>query len=200
MKLLPKIFLLFIGITIFIITLYFSLPAIPQKIKDEIDGNQYTFKDISFNLISKNLTFPNEETRNMLDTNSGGNLTILTKENGDRILLFYSEEDNSLIEEEIKYLQNPFRHRSLEKIQKESGDKYSEWIQETGISTVSVDIKILKGRDKIIIWNHSGTSDQSYSNSFELKLGDQYYTAIFAGNSWSKEDMAEFVRSVNLNK
>lgn len=196
MKTVPKILLLLFGLAQLFIVLYFCIPTIPTKIKNETPGTQYTFDKISFNLISDNLKTPDEDTQTKLDEREYGDALVLFKDNKDGIGIWKAnQKEIDLVNEDLNNFKNPFKHRTWEKsmLQKfNTGNK-------DGIETLSYSINLFVGENKTILLTNYQLSDAPYTNIMNIKLEDEYYTVFFTGSSWiTNGDIAEFMRTVSL--
>ena len=178
MKTAPRILLLVFGIVQLVVVLLLSLPAIPSKIKAETRGTQYTFEDISFNLAKTDMEFPDQETLTKLKQYKSGDLFLLMSDSNDKLIIIKSEENTNRVKELFNYLKNPFKHRSLE------------------LKTQTL-FWLFSGQDKTII--QSTIISDAFICNLDIKIGNQYYSAIFTGDNWTDADIDEFMRTVSLN-
>lgn len=196
MKTAPKILILLFGFAQLFVVLYFCIPTIPTKIKNETPGTRYTFDKISFDLISENLNPPDEDTQAKLDEREYGDALILFKDNKDGIGIWKAnQKEINFVNEDLNNFTNPFKHRTWAKSMLQ---KFNMGNKE-GIQTLSYSINLFVGKDKTILLTNYQLSDATYTKVMNIKLRNEYYTAIFTGSSWiTNGDVDEFMRTVSL--
>ena len=191
MKTSVKIVLLVIAIIVFGLALYFCLPIIPKKIKNEIKGTDYTFEDITFNLPPNNYVI-NEELTNQINEegNQNGYKTLLlinSQNEKDFITLVKNNEGTAkLIKESMDYLKNPLKHRTLEMDVKKQNN------------LLSSDSVLLSSPTKEVILHKSTTQGGLVLYFADLIIDNTFYTitpSVVAG----KDVVLEFIRTVSTN-
>jgi len=178
MKTAPKVLLLIFGLAQLGVVLYLCVPTIPTKIQNEAIGTEYTFNNMSFDLLRTDLNLPNQETLAKIQEKTNGDLFVLTSEDNEQLIIMKSDENTSYVEELLSNIQNPFKHRKL------------EWETQTLFW-------LFQGKDKIV--SQSVIISDMPIFVLDMKLKDSYYTANFSGNRWTDEDIEVFIRTLSLN-
>lgn len=188
MKTSVKIILLTVAILIFCLALYYCLPAIPKKIKNEIRGVDYTFENISFNLSSKNYVINEELTdkanERTQDTGTKTLILINSQNEKDHVTIMRAgQEGIEFINESIEYLKNPFRHRSLERSVKNKN------------KTNSTDLILYSSPTKEVILDKSKIEGGLTVYSIDVLINNNLYTIVpSVVNAY--DNALEFMRSV----
>lgn len=189
MKTSTKVILLSIVVIIFILALYFCLPTIPKKIKNEIKGTDYTFENITFNLPHNNYTVNEELTNQLLNEESDQNdykvMFLINNQNEkDYITIMRNSDDGyGFIKETISNLKNPFKHRALVRQAKK---------QNNLISSV---FTLFSSPTKEVVLNRNTTEGRLAIYTVDLIIDNTFYTiipSVVAG----EEAALEFIRTV----
>jgi hypothetical protein len=189
MKTPTKVILLSIVVIIFILALYFCLPTIPKKIKNEIKGTDYTFENITFNLPHNNYIVNEELTNQLLNEQSDQNdykvMFLINNQNEkDYITIMRNSDDGyGFIKETISNLKNPFKHRTLVRQAKK---------QNNLISSV---FTLFNSPTKEVVLNRNTTEGRLAIYTVDLIIDNTFYTiipSVVAG----EEAALEFIRTV----
>ncbi len=197
-----KILLIFFAITQLAIVLYFSLPSIPRRIRNQEQGNMYTFQHMAFNLTSSE--YIEDEKASVL-----ANLELGIEE-GDLLTLKDSKEEivfsiiagtnnKELFDNLYNNLVNPFNRHFYKEDNLNS--KHNLETYQGSIESIPKDIefRVYKGQGKTFILLKHIFNDDSFSYSTEFKLGGNFYTILIPENT-EPEEIYEFMRTVNINQ
>jgi len=191
MKQSTKTILLVIATINLALTLYFCLPAIPKKIKNEIRGTSYTFEGIIFDLPSYNYIV-NEDLTNQINERNNQNrskaLLLMNEQNEkDFITLIRNNDDGfKFIKESIDYFKNPFQHRISErKVKKEN-------------NLQSSDSTLLISPTKEVVLQKNITKERLALYTVDVIIGNTSYTFIPSAVA-GEEVVWEFIRTVSAN-
>lgn len=178
MKTAGKIILGIFAVSQFLFVLFISIPTIPKKIQNETVGTQYSFDAISFNLARTDMSLPDAEILSQIKGEAGSSFFILMSDNNQKLMIINSEKNSAFVEELLNKVQNPFKYGGL-------ALETQTWFW------------LFKGNEKTIV--QSITIADEFILNLDIKLEDRYYTAILTGDSWTDNDISEFMRSITLN-
>ncbi len=193
------VLIVFLSLVIIILgtVLYLFIETSPKQIKDESIGTMYTFRDISFDLVSNDY-IGNDTLNNAVIEKENDQESIkvwVNKSRDDNFVIIHREKDE-LFEEGLVLLKNPLKHLQLENELLRTED-----MQERDIYKVDIDYYI--SRDKIAILTKNYKNDGSITYQFEMKVGADYYVLIAEQSETTNialQNIMEFMRTANISQ
>jgi len=208
MKTAGKIILGLLAVSQFLFVLYISIPAIPNKIKDEKIGITYSFGTITFDLKSREY-IKNQELEDLAKSKgiNPDEIMVIQDTSGNTIFTITRVPRGSdaelLLLESFSHFKNPFFHRYLEITERNNLPQYSSYIQSKGLLVQQYSVKLYKGIEKEAIISEIVFSDNSSIYHLDLKIADTFYSVLpfqpEGGNSETLENLMIFLRTVNNN-
>lgn len=179
---------------LFILCLYLAIPTLPKQIKNEVNGTDYSFGEISFNLASQDY-YVNEEMGRFLNVEGGLFISQLYLTNNlnekDVIIITNGPENSEFIEESFDLLSNPFKHRGVIRAMKDS-------YQMEGNDVSKIKVDLFKSPLKMASVTKNTLRSGVTTSSVDLRIGNYYYT--FTPNIYGDQEgnIKEFLRTVNI--
>jgi hypothetical protein len=183
--------------------LYFCIPTIPIKIKNETNGTRYSFGNLKFDLAYNK--YVEYEDINALMESRGmdpSQIIILQDEDGsaDFMIMKAIDGNEKVLSESFINFKNPFLHKSATAYLKDYVSQNSTYLYSNNLSVKNINKKLYSGTNKECILSTITLSNEEKIYTLDIKLGDSFFTVLpRAHDEDALSNLLVFMKTVNIN-